>query len=161
MIIEGECVVNSKEEHKMSGRQCSPSFGFWPKQHQLKNPESTKDDGRHLNDEQGIGSEYIAQWRENHEVHVEMISQEVFRYFFENGTVVPIQIGVIVNGVVVDAEIEGVGSEVVVVDERDGSEDEAEYTTHDEALDEWRFVLLGIQDDHIAGVCGNEDRKNC
>jgi hypothetical protein len=161
VIIEGEGVVNAKEEHEMHGRPVGQSFVFSLKQHHLENTKSAKNYGHNLHDEQGVCTEDVSQGRENHEVGVEVIGQEVFRYFFEDSTVVPIQIGVIVNGIVVDSEIEGEGSEVVVIDEGDGGEDDAEYSAHDEELDDWSFVLLGIQDDHFAGIYGKEDRDNC
>ena len=119
MVVKGESMDDAERKIEGGHRENGQEVIVGIKRNQLIDAPAAKQDTRNLHDEQGIAPEHIDERREQHQVEVEMVAQHTTRRTTEDEVVVDAEMGIVIHDVGVEAQVERVGFEEVMVNQRD------------------------------------------
>ena len=119
MVIEGKRLDDTEREEESRHGKNRQHIIVGIELYQFIHAPTAEQDTGNLHDEQGVAPEHINQWRQEHQIQVEMVAQHAARCPAENEIVVDAKVGIVVHDVGIEPQIERIGLEEVMVDQGD------------------------------------------
>lgn len=132
MRIEGYGAEYTEESHKGDRRHDRKPFLLQLLQGEFVYADSTYVNEDQLYDQKRQCSEQVIQGRNKDQYWIEMIAQQVLWYFLEHFAGVEMQVRVVVYGVCIQAKIERIRAEIVMVNESNEGINKQEYKVDDD-----------------------------